>query len=1731
MRRFATLFLILLTLAPALRSQPQVAYMIPDIGAAGMNSYVEIIGFWSAFQTFGNQDVAFEGPAPALTVEPANAADNARIVCGPAVVHWEGRMISTQIFVKRGAANGRCDVVVVLNGVRSTPIRFEIVTPQDLTLTNGAQLGTGTPGTANWRSPRGAMLVRNLTLSGTITAQKTIDLDGATPGLQQYLPLVLLAQGNVTMAGGTVIELSANNRDGGVGGGGGGGQVCDAHVFTGQGASGSGGGNGYTGGAWGGRNNRGSTVRNDIRASNGTGTGPGTFINSAGNASSSLNLAPGGIPIDVCYPESAGGGTGHPFGDGGTSSCGGTQTATAGHGGGGGSANGTPGAGANHFGTAGNGGGQAGLRIGNIMCVPLSGGSGGSSGNPQGSDVCAGEGGGGGGAIAVYSQQSMTSNGAVVVRGGPGGQGVQGGGGGSGGMAIVGAKDWRGTGGTLYSAGGVGGVSTVSPFQPGGVGAPGRLRFDGFTVTEPTLNETQSRFIGPTTDTLTYVDKPTFRLWGTYANTSHDIYVWIKGDNAIPNWTRIAGPGAATRVSAGPNRRWFLDITVPTGGNYYIAVGQEDPNTLPNTDRWERSARVVLSQAAANMIFVDLIPKTNADTTIRVGDLVCESMITGTFEIINTGFAELVVQRPTLVPTTDFQITQPTVWPQRIPGVVNDGDTNRITVTWVFAPLTPGTKTTTATFVNNDPRVDGAGQQANPRDPLVVTLIGRKLAFNAAVSTPTLNLGEICVGDDTTRSLDFLWTGDTTARILAIEPLGAGPFTILSPTTPTPTAPRILANARVPITVRFAPTAEGTFSRQYRIVVDPCDTVLFTVTGTAVRASIAVNPQPIDFGQVAVGTTASQAVTIANNGTARGTISNVYFVPPDPALTAPNVIGQALPPTVSIPGQVTYAPTAPGRIAPGTMMCVVFDGVCPDTVCIPISGTAITSLLRLSRTELELRAEPCADPAPEEVDTLTLVNAGLAPETINSIAPLGGEVTVTTSRASYPTVLAGGDTILITVRWMPGTSGTETIRVLTTSQDPDQAQMDITVRRIRERSAIEVLDSAGNAIVPPVDFGSLFGCDAGREIRFRVRSLGTMTEQVGVRLVDGSAFTVTPRPAFTINGGGEVTLTVRFETTGSGDFFDTLIVTNEICDVEYRIPVIGRRTGLSYTSAPIAFGQSNVGVGVAGTTFLRFDSTTTNDIRSVVRDVFIRQTGSSFAITRRSLPATLAPNELTTVEVTFTPAAQQTYSAELCWVIESPCLDTICVPLTGEGILANLVVTGSLDFGSHFVCQDSSLVLRIENTGTATVTISDITQPTSPAFIQVTPTTFPIVLAPRSTPVLVTYRFDPALAPADGLQTADVIVRSDDPNRRDITVRLVGERRRQAIQMPAALDFGQVDVGTTSAPQTLTLYNRTDAPLRGRLTISGPYRIVSPLGPITIPPSPGSIDVTVEFTPVDSNDAPGTLIAYYDEPCADSTVIPITGRGRIIAIGSAAVVIPDSLEGAPGDLVSIPIILERGTLLNEAEATTFRATLRFNRNLLYPRRVRSGNEALPKPVTGLSVAAGSIISQTIDGDDRVVTIEVSNDPMPAAPDTIAWLDATVMLGDRLTTPIAIDTLFFTDGQVLTVTDDGLFTLIGYCEVGINRLVRITGAAGIKAVSPNPFNPSTEVVFETSESGPTTLQVSDAGGRLVQRLIESERLPVGVHTRTWDAGDLPSGVYYLELLTPTQRSIQRAVLVK
>ncbi|MFT5514801.1 MAG: hypothetical protein ACI80V_000920, partial [Rhodothermales bacterium] len=59
--------------------------------------------------------------------------------------------------------------------------------------------------------------------------------------------------------------------------------------------------------------------------------------------------------------------------------------------------------------------------------------------------------------------------------------------------------------------------------------------------------------------------------------------------------------------------------------------------------------------------------------------------------------------------------------------------------------------------------------------------------------------------------------------------------------------------------------------------------------------------------------------------------------------------------------------------------------------------------------------------------------------------------------------------------------------------------------------------------------------------------------------------------------------------------------------------------------------------------------------------------------------------------------------------------------------------------------------------------------------------------------------------------------------------------------------------------------------------------------------------------------------------------------------------------------------------------------------------------------------------------------------------------------------------------------------------------------------PNPFNPSTLVRYALPKAGPVTVSVYDARGRLVGTLVNSLK-PAGFHEVSFDASNLPSGVY-------------------
>jgi hypothetical protein len=78
--------------------------------------------------------------------------------------------------------------------------------------------------------------------------------------------------------------------------------------------------------------------------------------------------------------------------------------------------------------------------------------------------------------------------------------------------------------------------------------------------------------------------------------------------------------------------------------------------------------------------------------------------------------------------------------------------------------------------------------------------------------------------------------------------------------------------------------------------------------------------------------------------------------------------------------------------------------------------------------------------------------------------------------------------------------------------------------------------------------------------------------------------------------------------------------------------------------------------------------------------------------------------------------------------------------------------------------------------------------------------------------------------------------------------------------------------------------------------------------------------------------------------------------------------------------------------------------------------------------------------------------------------------------------------------------------------------------------PNPFNPSTVLPFEMPRSGEVHLAVFDALGREVEVLVNG-LLPAGPHEATFDARDLPSGMYLAQLRTPDGTLTRTIVLMR
>ncbi|NOZ09127.1 MAG: T9SS type A sorting domain-containing protein, partial [FCB group bacterium] len=78
--------------------------------------------------------------------------------------------------------------------------------------------------------------------------------------------------------------------------------------------------------------------------------------------------------------------------------------------------------------------------------------------------------------------------------------------------------------------------------------------------------------------------------------------------------------------------------------------------------------------------------------------------------------------------------------------------------------------------------------------------------------------------------------------------------------------------------------------------------------------------------------------------------------------------------------------------------------------------------------------------------------------------------------------------------------------------------------------------------------------------------------------------------------------------------------------------------------------------------------------------------------------------------------------------------------------------------------------------------------------------------------------------------------------------------------------------------------------------------------------------------------------------------------------------------------------------------------------------------------------------------------------------------------------------------------------------------------------PNPFNPVTTITYQLPENSRVIIRVYDVNGKQVAELT-NRVAEAGNHSLTWDAGDLPSGLYFVKMTSGSFSSSQKVMLMK
>ena len=148
----------------------------------------------------------------------------------------------------------------------------------------------------------------------------------------------------------------------------------------------------------------------------------------------------------------------------------------------------------------------------------------------------------------------------------------------------------------------------------------------------------------------------------------------------------------------------------------------------------------------------------------------------------------------------------------------------------------------------------------------------------------------------------------------------------------------------------------------------------------------------------------------------------------------------------------------------------------------------------------------------------------------------------------------------------------------------------------------------------------------------------------------------------------------------------------------------------------------------------------------------------------------------------------------------------------------------------------------------------------------------------------------------------------------------------------------------------------------------------------------------------------------------------------------------------------------------------------------------------------------------------------------------AW-SGNIELPDNLDAYISDGGRFFQYRVLFESADPSVTPMLESISVSWDEIVAIDNHSisvpegfSLSQNYPNPFNVSTNINFQLPNPGKVTVTAYDIGGRQVE-VIDDSYKEAGNHSINWNAGDLPSGIYFFRLIAGANSETRRMILIK